>query len=115
MDDARAKALLDAERERVTGLLREQLGASRDARDAANEQDDVEDTAGPLVQEGVDDAVVAGLREHLERIERAEQRLRDGTYGRSVVSGRPIADARLEADPAAETTVDEAEQNGRPG
>jgi DnaK suppressor protein len=30
-----------------------------------------------------------------------------GTYGRSVQSGKPIPDERLEADPAAELTVEE--------
>ena len=40
--------------------------------------------------------------------ERAEQRLDDGTYGRSIRSGDPIPDERLRADPAAELTVEEA-------
>ena len=38
------------------------------------------------------------------------QRLEEGTYGRSVRSGAPIPDERLEADPAAELTVEEAQQ-----
>jgi RNA polymerase-binding transcription factor DksA len=33
--------------------------------------------------------------------------LADGTYGLSVVSGKPIPDERLEAIPTAERTVDE--------
>jgi len=40
-------------------------------------------------------------------VERAEARLAGGTYGRAIESGRPIADERLEAFPAAERTVDE--------
>jgi DnaK suppressor protein len=32
----------------------------------------------------------------------------NGTYGRSVRSGEPIPDERLEADPAAELTISEA-------
>jgi DnaK suppressor protein len=40
-------------------------------------------------------------------IERAQKRLEAGTYGLSVRSGRPIPDERLEADPAAELTVEE--------
>jgi DnaK suppressor protein len=44
----------------------------------------------------------------LGALERATERLRNGTYGRSVRSGAVIPDARLEADPAAELTVDEA-------
>jgi DnaK suppressor protein len=49
------------------------------------------------------------LAERLRTVRRAMQRLDDGTYGVSVMSGRPIPDERLEADPAAELTVDEAE------
>jgi DnaK suppressor protein len=45
--------------------------------------------------------VAAGLEERLSAIEHAEQRLVDGTYGRSVLSGAVIPDDRLEADPAA--------------
>jgi DnaK suppressor protein len=56
----------------------------------------------------MDDAIAESLRDRLAAVERAEQRLADGTYGRSVQSGQPIPDARLEADPAAELTVEEA-------
>ena len=66
------------------------------------------DPAQPLTSEGTDDAVAAGLQDRLQAIERAEARLAAGTYGRSVRSGAPISDERLEADPAAELTVEEA-------
>jgi len=56
----------------------------------------------------MDDAIAESLRSRLDAIERALQRLDDGTYGRSVRSGEPIPDERLEADPAAELTVQEA-------
>jgi hypothetical protein len=39
---------------------------------------------------------------------RAEARLAAGNYGRSVRSGQPIPDKRLEADPLAELTAQEA-------
>jgi len=48
------------------------------------------------------------LRDRLAAITRAEQRLKDGTFGQSIRSGLPIPDERLEADPAAELTVEEA-------
>ena len=51
---------------------------------------------------------MAGLRERLAAIERAEKRLADGTYGLSVRSGEPIPDERLEVMPTAELTVAEA-------
>jgi DnaK suppressor protein len=46
----------------------------------------------------------------LAALERAERRIEEGTFGTSVRSGLPIPDARLEADPAAELTVEEARQ-----
>jgi RNA polymerase-binding transcription factor DksA len=52
--------------------------------------------------------VEEGLRARLRAIEAAELRLAAGNYGRSIRSGLPIPDARLEADPAAELTVEEA-------
>jgi DnaK suppressor protein len=66
------------------------------------------DSAEPLTAEGADDAVAAELRERLAALDRADQRLAEGTYGRSVRSGAVIPDDRLEADPAAELTVEEA-------
>jgi DnaK suppressor protein len=110
MDDQRARALLDAERVRVVALLDDLAGAGDADRSAADEPGDLTDSAEPLTSQGLDDAVAAGLRDRLAALERAEQRLADGTFGRSVLSGVPIPDARLEADPAAELTVEEAEQ-----
>jgi DnaK suppressor protein len=47
------------------------------------------------------------LREQLAAVERAEERIALGTYGLSIESGAPIPDARLEAEPLAERTVEE--------
>jgi DnaK suppressor protein len=111
MDDERAGDLLRAERTRVEGLIGDTAGAGRDDRAAANEPGDLTDPAERLTAEEVDDAVVEGLRARLAAIDRAERRLQDGTFGRSIRSGDPIPDARLEADPAAELTVEEAQQS----
>jgi DnaK suppressor protein len=109
MDHIRAASLLQAERLRVQDLLSQSSGASLDDRAGANEQGDMSDPATSLTQEEQEDAVNASLRERLAAIERAEERLRDGSYGRSVQSGELITDERLEADPAAELTVEEAQ------
>ena len=66
--------------------------------------------AEPLTAQEMDDAVIAGLRDRLGAIERAETRLREGAFGRSIASGQAIPDERLEADPAAELTVEEASE-----
>jgi RNA polymerase-binding transcription factor len=108
MEKEKARALLDTELTRVKALLGETLDAGQEDRDAANEPGDMTDSAEPLTDEEGDDAVAAGLRDRLAALERAERRLEEGTFGLSVRSGRPISDARLEADPAAELTADEA-------
>lgn len=108
MDEARARALLDAERARVVDLLEGTIGAAMLDRSAANEPGDSTDRADELTAVEIDEAVSAGLRERLAAIDRAGKRLAEGSYGRSVLSGLPIPDERLEADPAAELTVAEA-------
>ncbi len=109
MEHAKAKELLDAERLRVQSALSDLEEAGREDRSAANEPGEMYDSAEPLTREGVDDSVRAELRERLAAITRAEERLAAGTYGRSIRSGDPIPDDRLEADPAAELTVGEAQ------
>jgi DnaK suppressor protein len=110
MDETRARALLTAERTRVQALLDETTSAGQDARLTADEQPaDIADPVEAMVDEQGDDAVAAQLRERLVAIDRAERRLTEGTYGRSIRSGAAIPDDRLEADPAAELTAEEAE------
>ena len=111
MEEERARSLLRAERSRVESLLKETTGAGQDDRSAANEPGDLTDPAERLTAEQGDDALAAGLRVRLAALERAERRIEDGTYGHSIRSGLPIPDARLEADPAAELTVEEAQQS----
>jgi DnaK suppressor protein len=106
--------LLETERRRVEALI---AGVHTDQRDDRAEEDsdahtDWSDSAQLLTSEGADDAVAASLEDRLQAIERAEQRLATGTYGRSVRSGAIIPDERLEADPAAELTVEEAAADG---
>ena len=109
MDEDHARALVQGERRRVERLLGENVGAGQEDRASALETGDIADPAEPLTDEEVDDAVADGLRDRLAALDRAEGRIADGTYGLSVRSGLPIPDARLEADPAAELTVEEAE------
>jgi DnaK suppressor protein len=109
MDDERARALLTAERIRVEGLLAGTSRAGLDDRDEANAGGDMADPAQRLTAEQGDDAVAEGLQARLRAIEAAERRLAAGNYGRSISSGLPIPDDRLEADPAAELTVEEAQ------
>ena len=108
VEDARARQLLQTERQRVETLIAGLQVDRGEDRDAADESTDWSDPAQALTSEGTDDAIAANLEARLAAIERAEARLRDGSYGRSVRSGARIPDDRLEADPAAELTVEEA-------
>ncbi len=112
MDEERARTLLQGERAEVEAMLRDVTGSGDQDREAERETGDSGDTADALESEGVDNAVESSLRERLAAVERAEQRLADGTFGLSVQSGLPIPDERLEVAPTAELTVEEA-ANGR--
>jgi DnaK suppressor protein len=107
VDTERARERLTAERERVEREL-ERLGQPL----ASDEPEDSGDQAAELQQVDTDNALRAELRRTLDAIERAEERLEDGSYGKSVVSGEPIPDGRLEAIPWADRTVEE-EASGR--
>jgi DnaK suppressor protein len=109
MDENRARTLLQDERGEVLSLLAGTEAAAQADRETEDEEGvDVSDPAQSLTAEGMDDAVAESLRDRLAAIDRALRRLDEGTYGRSVRSGVQIPDGRLEADPAAELTVEEA-------
>ena len=111
MDTAKARALLSAERHRTQHLLKEVEEQNGSDREAANQPGDMFDSAEPLTAEGTDDSVLQEVKEHLAAIDRAEGRLDAGTFGYSVRSGLLIPDDRLEADPTAELTIEEARQD----
>jgi DnaK suppressor protein len=103
MEQAQARTLLAAERARLQRLLETATGEPQ-AADLGDEVDDADRRNAE--QTGV--AVDQLLRARWAALERAEGRLAAGSYGRSVRSGQPIPDERLEADPLAELTVEEA-------
>ena len=110
MDEPKARALLREERLRTEQLLKDVDERFGSDKVAANEPGDMFDSAEPLTTQGTDASVMEELNDHLAAIRRAEGRLEAGTYGYSVRSGLPIPDERLEADPAAELTVEEARE-----
>jgi DnaK suppressor protein len=109
MEPERAKELLARERERIEQLLRMHSGEPLES-DEDVEPGDTDDEE--LYQDELDAGRVRELQDQLAGVDRAEQRLRDGTYGLSVLSGEPIPDGRLEARPTAELTVEEQQQQG---
>lgn len=110
MEHDQARARLLAERAEVAGSLRDAESMAQQDRAASDVPGDAVDAAQPLVDQGTDEDITQSLRERLAAIDRALHRLEDGSYGRSVRSGQPIPEERLEADPAAELTVEEARQ-----
>jgi len=111
MDEQQARTRLQAERAEVVDLLRDTESAGQQDRVGEDEEAETGDSADAgvyLTAEAFDDSTADTLRDRLATIDRALKRLDDGTYGRSVRSGAPIPDERLEADPAAELTVEEA-------
>jgi DnaK suppressor protein len=107
MDVPTARERLRTERAQVLRLLTDRGIDQREDHAAELETGDISDPAQPLEAQGVDDALAVGLRDRLAAIDRALKRLDEGSYGRSIRSGTVIPDERLEADPAAELTVEE--------
>jgi DnaK suppressor protein len=103
MDQAQARALLASERGRLQRLLQAETSRSPTA-DQGDEVDDADRRNAEQTGRAVDQL----LRARWAALQRAEARLAAGSYGRSVRSGQPIPDERLEADPLAELTVEEA-------
>ena len=103
MEADRARELLARERERIENEIR---ALAPDAGSGESSGDEALELTGAEL----DAQLAADLSSELAAVERAEQRLADGTYGRSIESGEPIPDKRLEALPAAERTVAEQER-----
>ncbi len=113
MDEARARELLTRERARIEQAL---AGLRREPDEELSHLDQhPADEGTDVFEEERDAGLVERLREELAAIERAERRLDEGTYGRSVESGEPIPEDRLEAIPWAERTVEEQARYERLG
>jgi DnaK suppressor protein len=108
MDPERARELLTRERGRIEQALGLHTGGSPEESDQNREPGD--EGSEDLYQDEMDATRAEDLRQELAAVERAEARLEAGTYGRSILSGDPIPDGRLEARPTAELTVEEQQQ-----
>ena len=104
METDRAREILARERTRIEEELERIVPQADDEGEATG------DEAAELYEAEHDAGQAESLRAELAAVERAEQRLAEGTFGLSVESGEPIPDARLEAVPTAERTVAEQER-----
>jgi DnaK suppressor protein len=106
MDSERARELLAGERARIEAAL---AALDREGSlEGSARKEPGDQGSEDLYQDEFNESRREDLRAELVAVERAEARLAAGTYGLSVESGDPIPDARLEAVPTAELTVEEA-------
>jgi DnaK suppressor protein len=116
---------VEQQRERLLGLrdelLRIREGMAADEKDLGETEGDTTLDSGDLSQDMFTREMDASIGEQAERrlgeIDRALQKIEEGTYGLSDESGEPIPRGRLEAVPEAARTVDEQqrfEQERRP-
>ena len=106
MDAARARQLLQEQRERIERELAE-LRADRGDGELSSIDQHPADSGSELFELERDRSMIDRLELELEAIRRAERRIEDGTYGVSVESGEPIPDGRLEIVPWADRTAQE--------
>lgn len=109
-----------AQRERLEVMQREtratQTRADREERQLAREWQEPRDAADhgtDMAQQDLDDSVQRVEAVRLAEIERALEKIAEGSYGLSDESGEPIPRARLEAKPEALRTVEEEEAAAR--
>jgi DnaK suppressor protein len=115
IDETKGRELLQRERKRVENGLADLERLRQSEISEAGTATAPEDDAEVIEEETVDRALEAQLRSELEAIERAEQRLEEGTYGLSVESGDAIPAKRLETIPWAERTPEEQQRYERSG
>jgi DnaK suppressor protein len=108
VNELHSRELVARERGRLESALAGLSGEIRDEGSLGRQQTgEYEDAASALDAESVSVALAADLREQLAAVGRAEERIAQGTYGRSIESGLSIPDERLEAEPLAERTIEE--------
>jgi len=106
-DIRRFEERLKAERDAVESRI---AANRRGIKETVRDEDgvgDIEDDADLLYEREAEIDENDRDRQELARINRALERIGQGTYGLSEVSGKPIPVERLEALPYATTLVDE--------
>jgi len=112
------QAFLQKQRRRLMKLREELLRSIRDAQSeetgvhsqSVGEAHEFEEDAQKLAMLENEQNLIDRSRQRLQDIERALQKIEDGSYGLSDSSGEPIARDRLEAVPEAIATAPEAKK-----
>lgn len=117
-----SRQFIEQQRQRLVALRNQLLGSEEDnlARERAfqlqhgGEAREEEDEAQDRAQREVDQSLHDVDDRRIVNIERALQKIADGSYGLSDLSGEPIPKGRLEATPEAILTVqEERDREGR--
>ena len=101
-DELRAELVDEA------AALRSQLHDLDRDETSLDYDDNFADSGQVAAEHGENLALASGLREQLDDIEAALNRLDQGTYGLCEVCSQPIGDSRLEAMPATRFCIDHA-------
>jgi len=112
------QAFLKKQRQRLMKLRDELLRSIRDAQSeetgvhsaSVGEAHEFEEDAQKLAMLENEQNLIDRSRQRLRDIERALQKIEDGSYGLSDVSGEPIPPERLKAVPEAIVTTSEAKK-----
>ncbi len=94
---------LEAEQEQLANQVED---LDHVENDALSFDENLSDRGTVAAEQGENKALAARLREQLDDVALALARLEDGSYGTCVQCGTEIADARLEAMPAARFCID---------
>ena len=111
---ARQRERLEALREQLRGADRASAAQDRSFHEAhGDEAREFEDDAQDMAQREIYQARHDVDERRLSDIDRALQKIAEGTYGLSDASGKPIPKARLDANPEAILTVEEERSRER--
>ena len=109
---AKQKERLQSLRDELLRITRvaEEDERTRTEQDADFTEHDAGDMSRDIFDREVDATIVEQVEQRLAIVERALQKIEEGTYGLSDVSGEPIPRGRLEAVPEAIRTVEEQQR-----
>jgi DnaK suppressor protein len=109
---AKQKERLQSLREELLRIMRaaEEDERTRTEQDVDFTEHDAGDMSRDIFDREVDATIVEQVEQRLAIVERALQKIEEGTYGLSDVSGEPIPRGRLEAVPEAIRTVEEQQR-----
>ncbi len=107
---SRLKKRLEAERAEFKAKIGAAKGSGVEAQvedPLLREPEDFGELGKDITIEETELAIAANEHRILDHIERALERMKDGTYGLSEITGKPIPYERLEALPWATTNVED--------